>query len=200
MKKIAKTLVITSCLTFVFSNIAFANSDNKNSSYVKVEDEQSVVKSFTVSGYEFTYQNAPEEVKKDYEKSCEEFNINPSPDNLIFVPDSNASAYDLEQYQDARTLFDIEYNKNGYFTVLGDGKNYTVSTSVTVGYGHVQAGNPVHLVQLLCNEIANTDVKPDSQFGNNTYNAVKKLQGKLGLTQDGVVGKRTWEAAAKRLP
>ncbi|MCC0781624.1 peptidoglycan-binding protein [Clostridioides sp. ES-S-0108-01] len=153
-----------------------------------------------VSGYEFTYQNAPEEVKKDYEKSCEEFNINPSPDNLIFVPDSNASAYDLDQYQDVRSLYDIEYNKNGYFRVLGNGKNYTVSTSVTVGYGYVQSGNPVHLVQILCNEIANTDIKPDSQFGSNTYNAVKKLQGKLGLTQDGIVGKQTWEAAAKRLP
>ncbi|KPI50061.1 hypothetical protein KW94_13700 [Clostridioides difficile] len=200
MNKITKTLVITSCLTFAFSNVVFANSDNQNFNHVNVSNEQSDVKSFTVSGYEFTYQNAPEEVKEDYEKSCEEFNINPSPNNLIFVPDTDASAYNLEQYQDARTLFDIEYNKDGYFRVLGDGKNYTVSTSVTVGYGHVQSGNAVHLAQLLCNEIANTDIKPDSQFGNATYNAVKTLQGKLGLTKDGIVGKQTWEAAAKRLP
>ncbi|HBF5714556.1 TPA: peptidoglycan-binding protein, partial [Clostridioides difficile] len=57
-----------------------------------------------------------------------------------------------------------------------------------------------HLVQVLCNNLAGTTLKYDSQFGDATYNAVKKLQGKLGLPQDGIVGKRTWEAAARRLP
>ncbi|WP_227858107.1 MULTISPECIES: peptidoglycan-binding domain-containing protein [unclassified Clostridioides] len=201
MKRITKILVITSCLTLAFSNTVFANVDNKNSNYVNVSNKKSDEKSFTVSGYEFTYQNAPEEVKKGYEKSCEEFNIKPSPDNIIFVPDDNISTYDLDEYIDARTWFDVSYSKSGgYFKVVGGNKNYTVSTSVTVGYGYVTSGNPVHLVQILCRNLAGVNIEPDSQFGNNTYNAVKTLQGKLGLTRDGIVGKQTWEAAGNRIP
>ncbi|HGM3509488.1 TPA: peptidoglycan-binding protein [Clostridioides difficile] len=199
MKRITKTLAITCCMTFVFGNTVFANSNNKTFNYEKVLNEESVEKSFTVSGYEFTYQNAPEEVKKEYEESCKEFNIKPSPDNLIFIPDENINTYNLDGYKDARILYDIQYDRSGKFIVSGGGKNYTVSTSVTVGYGYTTSGNPVHLAQLLCNEIANTGIQADSQFGSATYNAVKTLQGKLGLTKDGIVGKRTWEAAANRL-
>ncbi|CZR97906.1 Putative peptidoglycan binding domain protein [Clostridioides difficile] len=190
MKKLTKTLVIMCCMAFAFSGTVFANSSN----------EESVEKSFTVSGYDFTYQNAPEEFKKDYEKSCEELNIKPSPTHKIFVPDEVMSGYDLEKYKEARDLFDVQYN-DGVFRVVGSGKNYSVNiNNVTVGYNHTQSGNAVHLVQVLCNNLAGTSLKYDSQFGNDTYNAVKKLQGKLGLPQDGVVGKQTWEAAAKRLP
>ncbi|HFL2567351.1 TPA: peptidoglycan-binding protein, partial [Clostridioides difficile] len=66
MKKLIKTLVITSCLAFAFSGTVFANIDNENPNYVNSLNEKSITKSFTVSGYEFTYQNAPGEVKKDY--------------------------------------------------------------------------------------------------------------------------------------
>ncbi|MCC0629890.1 peptidoglycan-binding protein [Clostridioides sp. ES-S-0171-01] len=58
----------------------------------------------------------------------------------------------------------------------------------------------MHLVQILCRNLAGVNIEPDSQFGNNTYNAVKTLQGKLGLTRDGIVGKQTWEAAGNRIP
>lgn len=34
----------------------------------------------------------------------------------------------------------------------------------------------------------------DSKFGSGTENAVKKYQGKKGLTQDGIVGDGTWNA------
>ncbi|MDB2780519.1 hypothetical protein C3O98_18220 [Clostridioides difficile] len=110
------------------------------------------------------------------------------------------SNYDLDQYKEARDLFDVQY-KDGVFRVVGSGKNYSVNINNTiVGYNHTTSGNAVHLVQVLCNNLAGTTLKYDSQFGDATYNAVKKLQGKLGLPQDGIVGKRTWEAAARRLP
>ena len=34
----------------------------------------------------------------------------------------------------------------------------------------------------------------DSKFGSGTENAVKKYQGKKGLTQDGIIGDGTWNA------
>ncbi|HBF0728349.1 TPA: peptidoglycan-binding protein [Clostridioides difficile] len=200
MKKLTKTLVITSCLAFAFSGTVFANINNENPNYVNSLNEKSITKSFTVSGYEFTYQNAPGEVKKDYEESCKEFNIKPSPDHKIFVQEELMSNYDLDQYKEARDLFDVQY-KDGVFRVVGSGKNYSVNINNTiVGYNNTTSGNAVHLVQVLCNNLAGTTLKYDSQFGDATYNAVKKLQGKLGLPQDGIVGKRTWEAAARRLP
>ncbi|HBF5563107.1 TPA: peptidoglycan-binding protein, partial [Clostridioides difficile] len=53
----------------------------------------------------------------------------------------------------------------------------------------------MHLVQLLCQQINGSDIDPDSKFGPATYNQVKILQGRLGVTKDGVVGKATWQAA-----
>nr|UWI48987.1 peptidoglycan-binding protein [Clostridioides difficile] len=200
MKRLRKSLIITSCLVFAFSGTVFANSDNKNSNSVNSSNEESVKKSFTVSGYEFTYQNAPEKFKKDYEKSCEELNIKPSPNHKIFVPEEIMSSYELEEYKEARDLFDVQYEK-GVFRVVGSGKNYSVDiTNTIVGYNNTTTGNAVHLVQVLCNNLAGAGLKYDSQFGSATYNGVKKLQGKLGLPQDGIVGKQTWEAAARRLP
>ena len=38
----------------------------------------------------------------------------------------------------------------------------------------------------------------DSKFGSGTENAVKKYQGKKGLTQDGIVGDGTWNALVSR--
>lgn len=37
----------------------------------------------------------------------------------------------------------------------------------------------------------------DGDFGNNTYSAVVKYQGKKGLTKDGIVGQNTWSALLK---
>ncbi|MEN7994388.1 peptidoglycan-binding domain-containing protein [Clostridioides difficile] len=42
-------------------------------------------------------------------------------------------------------------------------------------------------------------IDDDSEFGPATYNAVKSLQGRLGLTRDGIVGRSTWDAAGRRL-
>ncbi|AUA37631.1 peptidoglycan-binding/hydrolysing protein [Clostridioides difficile] len=56
----------------------------------------------------------------------------------------------------------------------------------------------MHLVQLLCQQINGSDIDPDSKFGPATYNQVKILQGRLGVTKDGVVGKATWQAVGER--
>ncbi|HEL4483660.1 peptidoglycan-binding protein [Clostridioides difficile] len=57
----------------------------------------------------------------------------------------------------------------------------------------------MHLVQLLCRTLDGSSIKDDSEFGPATYNAVKSLQGRLGLTRDGIVGRSTWDAAGRRL-
>ncbi|WP_236876056.1 peptidoglycan-binding domain-containing protein, partial [Clostridioides difficile] len=83
----------------------------------------------------------------------------------------------------------IRYKKGYVFEVTGP-KSYTLNVSNTVvGYNRVESGNPVHLVQLLCRTLDGSSIDDDSEFGPATYNAVKSLQGRLGLTRDGIVGR-----------
>jgi len=54
------------------------------------------------------------------------------------------------------------------------------------------------LQMLLRNEHGFADLKVDSWFGDSTEQAVRALQGRLGLTVDGIVGRKTWEAMKAR--
>jgi len=60
------------------------------------------------------------------------------------------------------------------------------------------AGPEVRTIQriIVAGEVDKT-LAIDGDFGANTQAAVKTLQGKLGITQDGVVGKQTWTKALK---
>lgn len=197
MKNLKKILMVTSCLTLISTSLVFANT-NSDTSESKHGDD-TIINSCTITGYEFTYENAPQVVKSDYEKKCEELNIKPSKDDTIFVSEDTLNGYNLEEYQDAKETYIIRYKKGLIFEVTGP-QSYTVDGNNTVvGYGRIESGNPVHLVQLLCKRINGSNIDDDSKFGSATYNAVKSLQGRLGLTRDGVVGKSTWEAAGRNL-
>ncbi|HBG5343512.1 TPA: peptidoglycan-binding protein [Clostridioides difficile] len=199
MKNLKKILVVTGCLTLISTSLAFASTNN-DVNVSKINEEQTT-NSFTITGYEFTYENAPQPIKSDYEKKCEELNINPSKNDKIFINEKFIDSYNIniDDYNIEPKAFIIRYKKDlNRFDVTGP-ISYSVNINTTVvGYGHVEKGNPVHLVQLLCQQINGSNIDPDSRFGPNTYNQVKILQGRLGVTKDGVVGKATWQAAGER--
>ena len=60
-------------------------------------------------------------------------------------------------------------------------------------------GNSVKALQylLIANGCSVGRDGADGDFGNNTYSAVVKYQGKKGLTKDGIVGLATWSALLK---
>ncbi|MGO0905517.1 peptidoglycan-binding domain-containing protein [Clostridioides difficile] len=201
MKKIKKVILLVSCLILVPTSIVFADVNAMEKSAMSVSDGEETISSFTITGYEFTYENAPEFAKNEYEKSCKELNIVPDKNHKIFIPDNAINMYNLDEYSGAtREAFFVEFKKT-YFLVTGS-RSYRVdiaASSSIVGYNHTTSGNPVHLAQILCNQINGAGIKADGQFGTNTYNAVKSLQGRLGVTKDGIVGKSTWEAAGYAL-
>ncbi|MCC0701848.1 MULTISPECIES: peptidoglycan-binding domain-containing protein [unclassified Clostridioides] len=196
LKRLKKTLVITSILVLAFSSISFASPVDENN--VNYEELGEPVASATIRGYDFTYENAPQKVKEEYEETCRELNITPKADDDIFIPEQLASTYLITRstYGYVYGEYVLDYYVSS-FRVTGK-KSYTVSTEKTVGYGHTTSGNPVHLTQLLVG-IRNHPVKTDSAFGNDTYNAVKTCQREFGISADGIVGKSTWSAFGVRL-
>ncbi|AXU50642.1 peptidoglycan-binding domain-containing protein [Clostridioides difficile] len=195
MKNLKKILIVTGCLTLISTSLVFANTTTDVDTS---KDDDSIISSCTITGYEFTYENAPQSVKFDYEKKCEALNIKPSKNDIIFVNKDSIDEDEIENYVEPKAYI-IRYKKGYVFEVTGP-KSYTLNVSDTVvGYNRVESGNPVHLVQLLCRTLDGSSIKDDGEFGPATYNAVKSLQGRLGLTRDGIVGRSTWDAAGRRL-
>ena len=172
-------LLVTILSLFTFNqNIIFADS---------IDDSVS----FEIKGYTFTYENAPLQIKEEYERTCEEIGVTPLPDDEIFISENNINNYNITRSSGTYTTYTIRAYED-YFMVTGS-KNYTIYTSTRVGYNYVTRGNAVHLVQLLLNR-ANYNLEVDSSFGTQTYNAVRGFQSKKSLTVDGIVGPKTWAA------
>ena len=61
------------------------------------------------------------------------------------------------------------------------------------------AGDEVKTIQRICKTTVDSSLTVDGDFGTKTKAAVILLQKRLGLTQDGIVGKNTWAKALKEL-
>ena len=98
--------------------------------------------SFVIYGENFTYENAPDIIKKEYLDNCVALGISPKPKDEIFVPlniskDLNINTYSSSEY------YSISYHDN-YIQVKGS-KNYSININTTyVGYNHTTSGNAVH--------------------------------------------------------
>ncbi|WP_227453508.1 peptidoglycan-binding domain-containing protein, partial [Clostridioides sp. ES-S-0108-01] len=186
---VKKALIMLCCLFALSSSIAFADTET-NSTYTKTDK---ALWTIHIEGYTFTYDNAPKQVKEKYKAKCDEIGITPSSKSEIFIPVDEVQSYGLKDYKQRANGFDI-YFYGTYFKVTGQ-KNYTVSTSILVGYNKVENGNPVHLAQLLL-KACGYSLSIDSQFGNETYTRVRSFQSSNNLNVDGIVGARTWERLA----
>lgn len=86
----------------------------------------------------------------------------------------------LSRWHETAHWLNVDYGNGGMFVKLP-----------TLKYG--ASGEDVKKLQTLLNENgASLDV--DGKFGNKTEQAVKRFQETHGLTVDGVVGEKTWEA------
>nr|WP_261440500.1 peptidoglycan-binding domain-containing protein [Clostridioides difficile]UWI52079.1 peptidoglycan-binding protein [Clostridioides difficile] len=179
LKKFKKILILICCF-FMMGSTVFAETQNSNE------------KSFTISGYIFTYENAPQEIKDKYEENCSDIGIEPQPNDEIFITPSELKTYsDIDMYAAKEAKFTVTYHYS-YYDVSGD-KNYRVNTSTIIKYG--DSGNAVHLAQLLLKKVGYA-LDADSQFGSTTRSKVKSFQGSYGLTADGIVGSATWQKFA----
>ncbi|EMY9860893.1 TPA: hypothetical protein OLY81_000344 [Clostridioides difficile] len=67
MKSLKKILIVTGCLTLISTSLVFASTNNDVN--VSKSNEEQTTNSFTITGYEFIYENAPQPIKSDYEKN-----------------------------------------------------------------------------------------------------------------------------------
>lgn len=192
LKKMKKVLSMACCLFMLGGVVSFA--DLENNSEINDKSAESPIYEFNIQGYTFTYENAPQDIKDEYDETCRELNVTPSSDAEIFVP-----VDEISKYTDTVPLFEMDkFNVKYYgsrFEVTGS-KTYTVGVSTYVGYGHVTSGNPVHLTQLLLKK-SGYSIVVDSVFGSSTYSKVRSFQGNYGLSVDGIVGLGTWNKLAQ---
>lgn len=114
MKNLKKILIITGCLTLISTSLVFANTTTDVDTS---KDDDSIISSCTITGYEFTYENAPQSVKFDYEKKCEALNIKPSKNDIIFVNKDSIDANDVENYVEPKAYI-IRYKKVMFLKLL----------------------------------------------------------------------------------
>lgn len=200
IKSSKKVLVMLLCLVMLGGTTIFADSSTTNRENNESTGEPTFL--FRIEGYTFKYENAPQPLKDNYDKTCKELGITPSNDSEIFVPIDEMQKYkQIYNFDDSIAtydIFNIYYSEDGlYFKVTGD-KSYTVYITTYVGYGHQTSGNAVHLVQLLLKRCGYS-LSADGSFGPDTYNKVKSFQSKYGLNADGVVGIGTWNKFVKVL-
>lgn len=65
----------------------------------------------------------------------------------------------------------------------------------TIGYGYIQSGGPVIVLQYMLNKTIHAGLETDGKFGPKTEAAVRSFQKTTGyLTQDGIAGVNTFKA------
>ena len=95
--KLKKTLFLLVLILSIFTsnlNIIFADSTDD-------------CVSFEIKGYTFTYENAPLEIKEEYEKSCEEIGVTPLIDDEIFISENNINNYNITRSSGTYTTYTI---------------------------------------------------------------------------------------------
>lgn len=193
LKKILSLTIFLSLLgASAIVNAEEVQSDKSNTNI----QEESAEKQIFIAGKTYTYKNAPEEVKKEYEENCKSINKVPKDEDEIFIESSNHDIY--EAIPRARSLegYNIRWTYDGIIYVSG-ARNYSVNTNNTyVGYGYNVSGDSVHCLQLLLDLYANKDgldsIVVDGIFGPNTHNLLLRFQAAKGLSQDGIAGPNTW--------
>lgn len=188
LKKSRKTLAIMCCVMLTFTSVAFADTSKGDRGSKEVVSEKEIY-SFNISGYIYTYENAPQEVRDEHKQNCEDVNIEPKPDDKIFVPQSANLMNDDDRAVYVNYAVAYEPKENS-ITIIGGGEFMVISTTKVIRKG--STGKEVTVAQIMLSKLG-YDTNPDGIFGSNTYNAVVSVQRKHGLSADGVIGPATWD-------
>ena len=181
-------ILIIFCLLSNISNVQATVND------VNISSNENI--SFVIYGENFTYENAPDIIKKEYLNNCVALGISPKSEDEIFVPLSITENLNINTYS-SLAYCSISYHDN-YIQVKGS-KNYSINVNTTyVGYNHITSGNAVHCLQLLLCEFNSKyhvfpDISIDSLFGPNTHDALIKFQDYTNLSTDAICGPNTWK-------
>ncbi|NJI79917.1 peptidoglycan-binding protein [Clostridioides difficile] len=189
LKKSKKTLTIMCCLMLTFTSVAFADtSKGEGGSKEAISEKRKYP--FSISGYIYTYENAPQEIRDEHKQNCEDINIEPKPDDEIFVPESSDLLNDDNSSKGVYARYNVSYNEDAKTITIMGNEYLTISTTKVIRKG--DTGKEVKAAQIMLS-LLGYGISPDSSFGNNTYNAVVSFQKKYGLSADGIIGSATWD-------
>ncbi|MCC0635378.1 MULTISPECIES: peptidoglycan-binding protein [unclassified Clostridioides] len=186
LKKSKKTLAIMCCLMLTFTSVAFADTGKGGSKEVVSEKN---IDSFTLSGYIYTYENAPQEIRDEHKQNCEDANIEPKPDDEIFVPES-ANLMNDDNSKGVYARYTVSYNIDAKTITIMGNEYLTISTTKVIRKD--DSGKEVKAAQIMLS-LLGYGLSIDSVFGSDTYNTIVRFQKKYGLSADGVVGPATWD-------
>lgn len=187
LKKSRKTLAIMCCLLLTFTSVAFADTSKEEGGSKEAISEKKTYP-FSISGYIYTYENAPQEIRDEHKQNCEDVNIEPKADDEIFVPESANVKNDNSKGVYAR--YTVSYDVGAKTITIMGNEYLTISTTKVIRKG--DSGKEVKAAQIMLS-LLGYGVSIDSVFGSNTYNAVVSLQKKYGLSADGIIGSATWD-------
>lgn len=182
--------ILTIIIFYLLSNILSVQATVND---VNISSNENI--SFMIYGENFTYEDAPDIIKKEYLNNCVALGISPKSEDEIFVPLSIIENLNINTYS-SLAYCSISYHDN-YIQVKGS-KNYSININTTyVGYNYITSGNAVHCLQLLLCEFNSkyhmfSDISIDSLFGPNTHNALIKFQDYANLSTDAICGPNTW--------
>lgn len=151
-----------------------------------------------LSGFEtYTYANAPEDAKKQYEDDCKSIGKKPNPSDQIIVRSNNITN------NKAANLMSINPSDFAISWVV-DCPNYILAKSSYgqyiayidsdyVGYNHTTQGSAVYVAQILLSQCG-YNITIDGIFGPQTKNALENFQVNNNLSVDCIIGPNTWES------
>lgn len=196
-----KRIVILSISCMLVGGSIVSAAETSYDNNINIQDEADVITEIDVYGKTFSYENAPEKVKDEYEKNCKAVGKIPSANDEIFISLNNFEKYDISQLSRAVEGYNLRYSE-GYIYVTG-ARTYTINTNTTyVGYNYITSGNAVHCLQVLLDIFVDqygvgSPVSVDSLFGPNTQTLLLKFQSYAGLSADGIAGPNTWNTLSR---
>ena len=158
------------------------NANEQNNDYNQVIENFDESESVEGIIYEFTYENAPEEMRREHEENCKLIGVEPLATNVLYSTNP-------------------EYAKLGEprtFAIMREG-DYMIFASANVNYRakittirNGSRGNIVKIAQLLLERAVGYGLTVEGIFGSKTETTVRNFQRQKGLAVDGIVGNNTW--------
>lgn len=192
-----KACTITLVLSILSGTTALAATTTKNNQNILDSQYQSAKSSeLGLNLTQYTYADAPEEIRKMYEENCKSIGKKVNLDDVIYVPSVNKSNEVMYSNSTNSTYMNNAWaldngNKIEFYL---SGTWYTVYKSTYVGYNYTTSGIPVYLLQHLL-ILKGYDVGiMDGVFGPKTHSALINYQRNRGLSVDAICGQSTWSS------
>jgi len=193
LKKACTITLVLSILSV--TTVLAATNENENQIILDSQYQSEKSSELGLNLTQYTYGNAPEDIRKMHEENCISIGKTVNLDDVIYVPAINKSNEVMYSNSNSTYLNNAWALDNGNrIEFYLRGTWYTVYKSTYVGYNYITSGIPVYLLQHLL-ILKGYDVGiMDGVFGAKTHSALINYQSSRGLSVDAICGQNTWSS------